>query len=154
MADAVAITLAGPVSIAGVAERIRRTDRDEILAGSGREPPEALERSVRMSSHVWAGWINAEPAAVFGVGPLSMAAGIGCPWFVGAEVLERHPRPMIELSRDWLARIAALYPHLVNHVDARNAKAVRWLRWLGFTIHPAAPHGPLGMPFHRFTLGI
>ena len=37
-------------------------------------------------------------------------------------------------------------------VDARNARAIRWLRWLGFRIHPAEAHGIQGLPFHRFEM--
>jgi hypothetical protein len=29
---------------------------------------------------------------------------------------------------------------------------VRWLRRIGFTLHPAEPLGPLGVPFHRFEM--
>lgn len=143
----------GPVALARVAERMRRADRDEVWASGGRSPREALERSLALSSHAWAGWIGTEPAAIFGVGPSALVGGFGVPWFLGAEVLERHPRPLLSMSRVWLDRIAALYPHLENYVDARNGRALRWLRRLGFTIHPAAPHGVARMPFHRFTWG-
>lgn len=143
----------GPVAIAHVAARMRAADRAEVLAGGGRSPREALERSLALSSHAWAGWIGTEPAAIFGVGPAALVCGIGVPWFLGAEVLERNPRPLLTISRDWLARIAALYPHLENYVDARNGRAIRWLRWLGFTVHPAVPYGVGRMPFHRFTWG-
>ncbi len=143
----------GPVSIGWVAAHLRAGDRAEVWASGRREPLDAIVRSVALSSHVWAGWIDGEPAAVFGVGPASLASGVGVPWLLGAEILDRHPLALMEVSRDWLARVLTIYPHLENHVDARNRRALRWLDWLGFTIHAPEPHGPFGLPFHRFSMG-
>jgi len=44
------------------------------------------------------------------------------------------------------------YSHLENWVDARNTKAINWLRWLGFTVHDPVPFGVAGLPFHRFDM--
>jgi hypothetical protein len=136
-----------------VAATMRPADLAEVLASGGHDPLTALTRSISLSTHSWAGLVDGQAAALFGVGPASLASGIGCPWFLGSTLLDAHPRPMLSMSRDWLDRIAQLYPHLENHVDARNRRAVRWLSWLGFSLHPAAPHGPHGLPFHRFTWG-
>ena len=42
---------------------------------------------------------------------------------------------------------------MFNYVDARHTDAIRWLKWLGFTLHPATPYGPFDLPFHKFTMG-
>lgn len=50
--------------------------------------------------------------------------------------------------------LAAPFALLTNYVDARNAVSIRWLRWLGFEIEPAAPFGIHGLPFHRFSMRV
>lgn len=43
-----------------------------------------------------------------------------------------------------------MFPILENHVDARNIKAIVWLRWLGFDIMSTELHGPFGAKFYFF----
>ena len=38
----------------------------------------------------------------------------------------------------------------VHVVDARNAVAIRWLGWLGFTLGAPQPMGVRGLPFIPF----
>jgi hypothetical protein len=45
-----------------------------------------------------------------------------------------------------------VFPHLINFVHAENRTSVRWLRRLGFTVHPVMPYGRLGEPFHPFEM--
>ena len=46
----------------------------------------------------------------------------------------------------------AYYDRLENRVDARNVPAIRYLRWLGFTLWPVMPWGHAGLPFYPFTI--
>ena len=43
---------------------------------------------------------------------------------------------------------------LFNVVDARYIKAIKWLRWCGFTVKEAEPFGTLQQPFHEFYMGL
>ena len=88
------------------------------------------------------------PLCMFGITPITSAVGL--PWMVGTLDLESHRRFVLESSRPILEAFLDHWPYLVNWVDARNRKAVRWLAWLGFTVHPAKPHGMQGLPFHMF----
>lgn len=139
---------------ADLAPRLRRADADEVWASGHFRPEEALRLSLGLSLMAWAGLVDGVPMCLFGVSPVSLMSGVGAPWMLGAEGLERYAVPFLRRNRTYVAEMAALCPRLENHVDARNALSIRWLRWLGFTIHPAAPHGPFGMPFHRFTMGM
>lgn len=136
---------------------LRAADVEEIRAASGLAPAEALRRSYDLSSHIWAARdlkdrSNAPPIALWGVGPLSLVEGRGCPWLLAADALDVHGHDVARLSRPFLAAMRDLYPRLENHVDARHTRAVRWLSWLGFTIDPAMPWGIEGRPFHHFWI--
>ncbi len=133
--------------------RLRAADVEEIRAASGLAPDEALRRSFAFSTHVWVVRdLSERPIALWGVGPLSLVAGRGCPWLLAADAFEALGTDVARLSRPLLAGMRDHYPHLENRVDARHAKSVRWLSWLGFAIEPATPWGVEGRPFHRFWL--
>lgn len=133
--------------------RLRAADVEEIRAASGLPPVEALRRSYDFSTHVWAvREIDGRPIALWGVGPLSLLEGRGCPWLLAADAFEVLGSDIARLSRPLLAGMRDHYPHLENRVDARHARAVRWLSWLGFTIDPATPWGVERRPFHRFWI--
>ena len=82
--------------------------------------------------------------------------GIGYSSLVEAQAeaskLEQVPFTFARMSRPFLRLMKDRHLRLTNHVDVRNALAIRWLRWLGFTLDPAAPAGPFGFMFHHFWM--
>ncbi|GAA0567449.1 hypothetical protein ACFQH5_15675 [Halomonas salifodinae] len=135
-----------------LAPRMRQADRDEIWAASRQSPGDSLRNAVRASRQPLAGVIDGELACLLGVVPQSTLGGTGAAWMLGSEVIERHPLVFLRHSRPALAEIARGFNYLHNWVDARNTVAIRWLAWLGFTIHDPEPFGVFGMPFHHFEM--
>ncbi|MDP2330298.1 MAG: hypothetical protein Q8M19_06330 [Reyranella sp.] len=132
---------------------MRAADVEEIRAASGVAPTEAVRRSYDLSTHVWAVRdTGSQPIALWGVGPLSLVEGRGCPWLLATDAFEALGPDIARLSRPLLARMRDHYPCLENRVDARHVRAVRWLSWLGFTIDPATRWGVEARPFHRFWI--
>jgi len=137
--------------------RLRVADIEEIRAASGLAPLDALRRSYDFSTHVWAvrdpGCQQiAAPIALWGVGPLSLIEGRGCPWLLASDAFEQLGLDIARLSRPLVAGMRNLYPRLENRIDARHTKAVRWLSWLGFAIDPPESWGVERRPFHRFSM--
>lgn len=90
-------------------------------------------------------FINEEPAAMFGI---IRNEDHNVVWAVFTQAIDRHPIAFLRESR----RLADAFDcAIVNYVDARNAKAVKWFKWLGFHVSEAEPYGPHGALFHRFT---
>lgn len=135
-----------------LAPRMRAADAAEVWASGRLTPLEALERSLALSPLAWAGTVDGEPACVFGAASTSLLGGDGVPWLLGSDAIERHQRAFLRRNREYVRQMQAAFPTLRNMVDARNATSIRWLRWLGFTIEPAVPFGPFGLPFHPFIL--
>lgn len=152
MTDHYRILEATPAHAIAMAPRLRPADVAEVRASSGRTPRDALLASLRRSTQAWTGFVDDAPACIWGVGPLSLACGRGCPWLLGTAQVEQHPREFLRQSRVFLREMLATYGELENVVDARNRRSLRWLAWLGFTIAPAKPHGFLGLPFHAFRM--
>lgn len=130
--------------------RVRAADRAELWAGWRHTPEQSLRYGLKHSSHVWTGCIECEPVCMAGVVPGSILSGTGAPWLIGTEALIEHQFTFLRCCRGQLARLQRVYQHLANHVAADNTAAVRWLTWLGFTVHAAAPFGPDGVPFRLF----
>jgi len=134
---------------------MRPQDRAEVEAirGPGQEL-EAVRRGIEMSVLAWTFTIGSEMACICGVVPVSLMSDRGVPWLLGTTAMDRHPGALIRVAPAYIARMLAAFPHLLNGVDARNTLAVRWLRRAGFTLHPAVPVGPQGVPFHPFEMDV
>lgn len=136
-----------------VAANLRQADRDELIASSGpdMDPVDILAKGVMNATQVWTATTrDHEPCLIFGVNPICLLSGLGSPWALGTDRVFEYPGALVQSGRRYIATMAQHHPHLVNYVDARNTRSIRWLRRMGFTIHPAKPHGPMRMPFHRF----
>lgn len=137
-----------------LAGNLRPSDQEEVHATVGhRRYRDALRLSILASDDaIIAVTAFGEPAAILGVGTLSVLYNIGMPWFMATPSASKHRRAFIDMAGAYTAIMLQKYDQLENHVDARNRRSVAWLQRLGFTIEPPQPYGMLRLPFHRFTL--
>lgn len=63
-----------------------------------------------------------------------------------------HRRQLARGARRWVASLRQQGRSAENWAFSANHSALRWLKSLGFTVHPPAPHGPYGMLFSFFEL--
>ena len=121
---------------------LRPADRAEIEALTGLEPLEVLLEHVKQYE-AWAMFSNAgELAGMCGVVPVYEPLPDAPPkyimggivWMVGSDVLDKHTVEFLRASRKWVEEQQARYETLNNVVDARNAKHIQWLKWLGFEV--------------------
>lgn len=142
-----------PGDVEALATGLRACDRAEVLAATGRAPDVGtLQRCVDSSVLLWVATVESRLVCIFGVGALSVLTGLGSPWLLGTDLLDKHSRTLLRMCRRYVAEMLAVFPHLVNFVDARNTRSITWLRWLGFEIQQAEPFGAQGLPFHRFEM--
>lgn len=138
--------------VAQMLPNVRQADRDEVMASSGQRVEEILGRCVRRAEMAWSGMVDDEVACIFGVEGASLLSETGYPWMIGTDLIERHAKPFLRRNRKMVGVMLERYPYLINYVDARNTKAIEWLRWLGFAILPAEPYGYARLPFHPFEM--
>lgn len=143
-----------PEHIPALVPNIRQADIDEMEAGYSLTPQKAMEIGLKHSSQCWVGLVDGEPIAMAGVNAPSVLSDTAYPWMLGTHHLDREDVKIGFLiqSRKILRTMLQVYAHLENHVDARNTKAIAWLKWLGFTMDEAKPYGPAGLPFHHFEI--
>jgi len=139
-----------------LAPRLRAGDAAEVRASDGVDAEEALVDSLRWTERhgggAFAGFLDGDLAALFGVARRSLISPVGVPWLLTGEVVSRHPFAFFRASRAVVATWLEDFEELEQNVDARYTEALRWAARLGFMVGPPKPFGVHGLPFHRITL--
>lgn len=128
----------------------RAEDRIEFECIEGRSLEQELQFSLDSSSAAHALIIGGELVSIFG--EVDMGEGVGVPWMISTTALDRHRRAFLTRCDQQIASMRERYKLLINYTDARYTKALDWMQWMGFHMHPAIPYGVNQEPFHPFTL--
>jgi hypothetical protein len=133
---------ASPADVEALAARLHADDAAELDA-AGVELHKALA-SVPCRALRWHG----DLVALFGLLPPSMVTPCSVPWMLCTTVLNQVPRrSMAAISQQVVAGWKAESTAMANLVHRHNARALRFLRFLGFTVD-ADPVGPGGQFFY------
>ena len=133
---------------------VRQADIDELIATSGESPELVMYKGLCVSTHAWVGIVDDVPICMFGVAPRSLLTGHGHPWMISTNKVDKNARKFARHSHDVIGMMRESYQYLDNWVDARNTRAIRWLKVLGFTIEPTVEYGVESRPFHHFFMGV
>lgn len=140
-----------PEDCVELAGRLRLQDQAELTASGHTDFVRVLRYSVSSSSLCAAAEVDGRVHALFGASPLSLIGGIGAPWFLGSDAVLTHRRVLQRLAPGYISEMLQAFPHLINRVHADNTVSVRWLRRLGFTVHPPRVNA-YGYLFHDFEM--
>ena len=144
-----------PEHVAAIAADPRPADAAEVWRLTRGDVGAALHAGLRSATRAYTALYDGVPAAIVGVSAYSSMTGIGVVWMLGSARLDtRHGRRAILALAPGLIRLfRELYPGMLfNIVDERNAAAVRFLRWAGFTIQGPIQLGPAGEGFCPFYI--
>jgi hypothetical protein len=133
-----------------LAPKIRKGDRQEIMASDGASPLEALvipftQKNAKIYSII--GTQSEGVIGMFGSTP-SKEKGYGVVWLLSSEDLFKHTKQFIKECPKWIDDMSKGYQYVYNFVDERNWKSLKWLQFLGF--EPKRKIGDFGigkMPF-------
>ncbi|MEL4181236.1 hypothetical protein [Roseateles sp. PN1] len=132
------IELATPSAVNELASSITDEDAAE-LAAAGRSVSEALA-DADLQALRWHGRL----VCLFGAQPFPGQPSVGVPWMLCTTALAEVPRrAMADVSARVVGQWHAQFKHLTNLIHRRNSRALRFVRWLGFTVK-AEPCGPGG----------
>lgn len=148
----VTIREAQPGDDAAIWADLRQSDIDELMATFGRASMNELTRGLNSSDVCWYAEIDGNPAALFGAVTDSALLLSGTPWLLGTTQLDDHRVVFARRSRRYIRYIASRYAWLANYVDVRNEPTIKWLKWLGFTLHDPEINILTGMPLMKFTM--
>lgn len=147
-----------------IADHLRPAERREIAAAQPQDPLTVILQSVKASAPRVSVYrlparrvISAreealpwEPAMVFGVAPWPGLPSKGIPWMLGTKRFDERQIHLLRFAKQMLGMMQGQFAALENHVHAENARAIRFIEWLGFTVEDAAPWGWKGEMFRRF----
>lgn len=130
---------------------LRPGDAAEIAA-LGVTKEEGLRKSLDRSLWAETYFVDGEPAAIMGVVLPCLLGRTASPWLMTSPLVEREWNFFLRHCRIKVGEMLAEWDVLMNYVHADYRSAVRWLRWLRFTIDPPLPIAPQGALFHRFHM--
>jgi ribosomal protein S18 acetylase RimI-like enzyme len=112
---------------------MRQWDQVEAKA-MGHSPAAALMLGMAASVDCYTVMIDGKPEGMIGMVPKNILEGEGAPWMLGTDAIYANPRALLTLSRRVVRIWRDSLPNLRNVVAAENARAIRYLRRLGFAV--------------------
>lgn len=145
-----------------LAPAMRQSDVAEVSASGGFDPLQAVLASMRLSEESHSAMLDDQVLAIWGVTPMTKEAKrsvrlagsvkVGAVWMLASHLVDRHPALFLRCCKPEVKRLMSRWDALVNAIDCRNERALRWARWLGFEIGAPLPFGVLQLPFRLITL--
>ena len=131
-----------------LAPRLRQEDKQEILAGSGLLPYEALHIGFKNAVIVFTIFNpKNKPVGIFGVD--DVGNGIGAIWLLATKDLAKIQIAFLKECREVIKFLNTKYKILWNFVDCRNQLHIKWLKWCGFKFIRRLNRGVLQKPFYE-----
>jgi hypothetical protein len=148
------ITLQTPdqPGLAAIASRLRASDKAELDAlKQGLDYGVVLHTCAGLSVWCRALWQDDIPLAVTGVIPNH--DGTHAPWLVGTDSIKSFREQFKRAVRGIVEEVyRPRFAPLLNYVDARQGRSIRFLQALGFTLYGPEVMGAQGNLFRKFTL--
>lgn len=134
-----------------IAGSMRPRDVEEVRAGWGREPFEAMREALSASYFARTLFQGFEPLVMYGLAPLTVLGGTARVWIFASAAIDRHPFAFARASRRWLPELFAHCSLATNFIDLGDKPALKWLDWIGgtFVLLPQQRGGRL---FAQFIL--
>lgn len=140
-----------------LAPNLRQKDKDEVMASGGREPLEALLRSVELSDDdlCWTALLDGHPEVMWGVAGNDDQPNLGCAWLLSSEEMYRIKGRFIKESHHYVSIMHERFDTLFNYVHAVNLRSQQWLEHLGFlAIDREEEYGVGKQPFILYARSI
>ncbi len=139
-----------------IAKRMRAADMAEVAASSGLDPIAAVLTSLDMSTEAWLLYFDGQPVCIWGVAPLQqdsfLGRRVGVAWLLTTPLVEKHPHAFWRTCRQVLPELLQRWDELINAIDVRHEKALRWAERLGFQLADPAPFGVEQRDFCTFRV--
>lgn len=97
-----------------------------------------LRKMLSLSDEAFSVRIDGQLGLVFGYLSRSLFSGSCVLWMCATPVAETNWVSFVRLSRTVIQILSAIYPELYTATYPGNARAIRFLKWLGFRQHSTA----------------
>ena len=137
-----------------IADNMRDQDYNELIAAGHDDVYQVLIDSFDKSDMSTTVLYGDVPLAVLGVYRQNIVTGLGVPWLLSSKDALKHKRYFLGLTDQVITEMLGYCPKLYNYVHSENSLSIRWLKWMGFTIHTSDVHinEKTGARFYKFTM--
>jgi len=146
------VKVAEEEDIKPLANFMRGEDVREIWKSHMLSPEAALRVGLEDSTMAFTAHWKEWPVAMFGVVEECDQANMATVWMLGSFQLREIKLGFARTSRLMIEKFHQVYDVLYNYVDIHNTASIDWLKRCGAEFEQAAPYGPFGHPFKKFTL--
>ncbi len=146
------IVLVRDEHIKALSDTLQQSEKDSAMALYGMTAEEAIRSSLDESfkSSTWLAFDKV--VSIQGICRPSLLSPFVCPWTLVGDGVKHYPKVFLRGSKVRIENLLDEYGWLKNHVYHKNKDSIRWLKWIGFTIHPAQPLGENNSLFHLIEL--
>lgn len=116
-----------------IAASMRERDIEEVRAGWGREPFEAMREALSASYYARTLFHGFEPLLMYGLAPLTVLGGAARLWMFPSAAIDRHPFAFARASRRFAPELFRHCTLATNFIGLHDKPALRWLTWMGGT---------------------
>lgn len=113
-----------------VLSNLRKSDVEEIMANRGENWQETLLEQMKDVDLRVAYTDDDTPIASYGV---LEEGSIGVIWMLSTEDIIKEQKSFLEQAKEYIQEQEKKYKLLCNYVFRKNLKAIKWLKWLGFS---------------------
>lgn len=129
-------------------ESLRKVDVLEMWLADHSKPFSALQICAFSSDKSYVVEADGVPVIIFGVDRDGLSEN-GRVWMLATDDLEFMQKSFIKRCKKVFFELVEDFDMVYNYVYEKNEIALKWLKWLGFTIHPAITFGVECAMFHR-----
>jgi len=113
--------------------KVRKEDAEELYASRGMDFNQYVDAVCGCPQILNDTYIIEEDDQLIAIGGLVTSIdNVGLPWFIATELIEKYPIQTFKIMKAMLAIWKRHTKSLLNWVDIRNEKAIRFLDRLGF----------------------
>jgi hypothetical protein len=135
-----------------LAPLLRAAEQAEVRA-THRDVEHAILVSIQASAIAVVTYIDDEPAGIWGVSDLSLLGDLAMPWALATDVADKKPKAFYRECKKIIAGLRQHRRNLINYVDGRHEKALRWAERIGFEVGDPVFFGNDRRPFYKISMG-
>lgn len=110
-----------------------------------------VERAFTMAAEAYVFIVNGDVVCAVGVNSPNVLSDTGLPWLIPHyKNVTKYKYQFLGGGKRWISYLSSKYAVLTNTVLSTNKRALKWLKWLGFSVGPIIVID--GIKFHPYML--
>jgi len=136
--------------VRSIADNMRQSDIDEVMAASGTNPYDTIINSFAVSESSVVVTHNGQPLFVYGFSKPNILSSSAIIWMLGVNDAYKYGKELMYYTPKVFDEMFLKCDLLYNYVHIKNTVSIAWLKRLGFTFDEPITYGVANEKFHKF----